>query len=246
MSHDAPTIDRELADSVSGTHRRALEKIFQHPLTHNLSWREVTSLFETIGIAEHRHNGELVLGMGDGQIFMKPAHGKDLAATEVMDVRRLLVRAGFAAKASEPVTRAGSAAPDVMVIIDHDGARIQVLDADSPATAAVETQHLRHQHIDRKHHDADREENYPADTRFFEAVAVAMPAIGRIFVIGHGKGQSNEASHLIAYLAQHHQDIDARISGNIVADLPHLTVPQLVKLARDGFETGPNEPVSDA
>lgn len=55
-------------------------------------------LFETIGTAEHQHNGDLMLRIGDDHLSLKRTRGKDLAATEVMDVRHLLVRAGWSDK----------------------------------------------------------------------------------------------------------------------------------------------------
>ena len=62
-----------------------------------------------------------------------------------------------------------------------------------------------------------------------------MSTGGRIVVISHGKGQSNEADHLSAYLQAHHKSIHARIVREIVADLPHLTTPELLTLGRNAF-----------
>ncbi len=116
------------------------------------------------------------------------------------------------------------------VIIDHAGARVVPVHRDADA-ATPEPQHLTHS-VDRSQHDTDRAENHPADTRFFEAVAAALAGSGRIVVIGHGTGQSNEAGHLMAYLAQHHPSVHARVAYQLTADLPHATLPQLLALAR--------------
>jgi hypothetical protein len=105
MSHDAPAIDFDHADALSGTHLRALEKVFQHPLSHNLSWREVNKLFATIGSVEQRHNGDRVLHIGSEQLILHSENGKDLNASEVMDLRHLLTSAGWAAKPDNPQTR---------------------------------------------------------------------------------------------------------------------------------------------
>lgn len=112
MTHDAPMIDHDLADGISGTHLRAPEKVFQHPLTHNLTLREVKHLFEAIGTAEVQHNSDLMLRIGDEHLSLKAGRGKDLDATEVMSVRHLLVRAGYSDKAIEPATQAAPASPD--------------------------------------------------------------------------------------------------------------------------------------
>jgi len=61
---------------------------------------------------------------------------------------------------------------------------------------------------------------------------------GEIVVIGHGKGQSNEADHLSAYLRAHHKETYARIVREIVADLPHMTTPELLDLGRHAFGPG--------
>ncbi len=128
-----------------------------------------------------------------------------------------------------------SAAPDLVIVIDHKDAR--VFPVGREAGASHELHHLLHQ-IDRTQHDADRAEAYPADTRFFDSVAAAVSGNGRIVVIGHGKGQSNEAGHLMAYLGKHHIGVLARVVREIVADLPHMTVPQLLSLARHALKLG--------
>lgn len=118
---------------------------------------------------------------------------------------------------------------DMVIAIDHAGARVVPLD--HAAGTPPETHRFSH-HIDRHQHDADRDETYPADMRFFESIAAAVTGARRIAVIGHGTGQSNEAAHLLAYLAKHHPDLRARVACDLSADLPHSTLPQLLALAR--------------
>lgn len=158
----------------------------------------------------------------------KRAGGKDLSVDDVMTMRHFLTRSGCAGGAApEP---AATAAPDLVVIIDHAEARVFPT-ASKDGARPQELHYLLHG-IDRTQHDVDREERYPADSRFFDAVAAAVSGDGRIVVIGDGKGQSNEADHLMAHLARHHSAVHARVAGEMVADLPHMTVPQLLSLAR--------------
>jgi hypothetical protein len=124
--------------------------------------------------------------------------------------------------------------PNFIVAIDHAGAKVfrtQAARAGAPAQdiAPDAALHFRHQ-IDREAHDADREETYPQDTAFFEQIAMACKPAGRIVLIGRGKGQSNEAHHLTAYLVTHHPDVAARILPALVADLSHITDAQLIEL----------------
>lgn len=224
------------------TDRKVLAQVFQHPLSHNLAWRETLALFKFIGAVEHAHDGDVVLRLGDQHQSFRYAHGKDLSAEDVMVLRHFLTRAGWTGGAvPEP---AAPAAPDLVVIIDHAGARIFPA-ATEDGTAPQELHHLLH-HITRTQHDADREEGYPADTRFFDAVAAALVGDGRIVVIGHGKGQSNEADHLMAHLARHHSATHARVAREIVADLPHMTVPQLLSLARHALQPAQDSAVPQA
>jgi hypothetical protein len=228
---------------VTGADRRTLDAIFRHPLSHGLSWRDVVLLMSAIGSAEERHNGEFMLSVGEERMPMRRPHNKDLTAPEVMALRHFLVRAGWSPDAAGTVKRdpapgaAGPEAPRLIIIIDHAGARvfrIDLADNDRHGITPFDPKHLLH-HIERKLHDADRDETYPEDTHFFDAVAAAASTGGEIVVIGHGKGQSNEADHLSAYLKVHHKEAYARIVGTLSADLPHLSVPELLELGRRAF-----------
>ena len=226
-----------LAATVTGADRRTLDAIFRHPLAHSLEWREIVSLFNAIGGSEEKHNGEFELRAGEHAMAMKKPHTKDVTGQEVMDLRHFLERSGWSptAKAQEPSAEA--TAPSLIIVIDHAGARVYKIERGPDGAHEVpanDSKHILHQ-LDRKTRDADRDETYPRDETFFEEVAQAVSTGGRIVVISHGKGQSNEADHLSAYLQAHHKSIHARIVREIVADLPHLTTPELLTLGRNAF-----------
>jgi hypothetical protein len=154
-----------------------------------------------------------------------------------MALRHLLSRAGWTpgAAPTKPDTPAGSA---IAIVIDHAGARIYDLPMDDARHTPHETHHLHHS-IDRKQHDADREETYPADHRYFDAIAKDVPEDARIVVVSHGKGQSNEGHHLLHYMEKHHHRLYAGIVSVILADLPHTSVSQQIQLARDALRAAP-------
>jgi hypothetical protein len=233
---DAPPPN--LSAAVTGAHRRTLDALFRHPLAHNLSWRDVVALFSAIGEADEKPNGEVVFSVGGERLAMKTPHHKDLTAPEVMDLRHFLTRAGWSPTPSAPSKAdAGALGQSLIVVIDHAGAKIYRIDwsvDDGRGAGAHDPRHLLH-HLERKARDADRDETYPRDERFFEQVADSLSGGGEIVVIGHGKGQSNEADHLAAYLQAHHKLTYARIVREIVADLPHLTTPELLDLGRHAF-----------
>lgn len=215
---------------------RVMARIFQHPMSHNLSWRETVALFDSVGAVDHAHNGDLVLVLGSEHQSFRPAYGKELSPDEIMALRHFLARAGWKEGAGWPEGRAPqdmATPPDnrQMVILDRAEARLYPITLAGHAKAALATHHLTHD-IDPKQHDADRAETYPADLVFFRAIATALGPIGTVVLISHGTGQSNEAGHFIAYLDHHDLPLRGRIMANLTADLSHISMAQCLDLAR--------------
>ncbi len=216
MPEDAALTLPDLAPAES----RILARVFQHPLTHNLTWREVERLFGALGSAAHAPNGHLVLTLGSERLTLDAAGNHPLEPEAVMALRHFLTEEGRA-----PVVPHD----DLVVVIDHAEARVYPLGA--PGPLPEELHHLLHS-TDRSQHDADREESFPADKRFFDAIAKAVAGKGRIVVIGHGTGQSNEAHHLMTWLGAHRAPVHARVACILTADLSHATLRQLMDDAR--------------
>jgi hypothetical protein len=81
---------------LSEHHRDTVEKIFSHPASGNIEWRQVLSLLEETGTVTAEHNGKLKVTLGpETEVFRAP-HGKDVDAQLVVDLRRMLKQAGFA------------------------------------------------------------------------------------------------------------------------------------------------------
>ena len=76
-------------------HRDTLEKIFRHPVSHNVEWRQVLSLLESVGTVETEHNGKLKVTLGPETEVLPAPHGKDVDVQTVVDLRRMLTNAGF-------------------------------------------------------------------------------------------------------------------------------------------------------
>jgi hypothetical protein len=72
-----------------------LEKLFRHPLSHNVEWREVLSLLSAIGTLEERRDGKFVLKLRSEPEIVERPKGKDLDADEVVELRRILRDAGY-------------------------------------------------------------------------------------------------------------------------------------------------------
>jgi len=81
---------------VHGHHRKTLEKILGHPAGGNVDWREVRSLLEAVGTVTEEQNGKVKVALGDETEVFQPPRGKDVDAQTIVDLRRMLTRAGFA------------------------------------------------------------------------------------------------------------------------------------------------------
>lgn len=207
---------------------RVMARIFQHPLSHNLSWRETVALFDSFGAVEHAHNGDLVLVLGGAHQSFRPAQGSDLTPDDIMALRHFLARAGWTERSAPIVPPQDS---PQMVVLDRAEARVYTIPASGHARAALATHHLTHD-IDTNQHDANRDETYPADTAYFAAIAKALGPVGGVVLISHGTGQSNESAHFIDYLDHHDLPLRGRIMANLTADLSHITVAQCLDLGR--------------
>jgi hypothetical protein len=80
---------------LNNRHRDTVEKIFRHPASGNVGWRQVLSLIEAIGTAEQQHNGKIRVTIGPETEVMTPSAGKDVDKQSLVDLRRMLEGAGF-------------------------------------------------------------------------------------------------------------------------------------------------------
>ena len=81
---------------VHGDHRATLERILRHPASGNIEWREVKALLDAVGATTEEHNGKLKVTLGGETEVLEPPRGKDIDAQLIVDLRRILRRAGLA------------------------------------------------------------------------------------------------------------------------------------------------------
>jgi len=88
---------------LSSSHQRTFDRIFQHPISHNLEWRDVHALLEDIGDVEKEHNGSLKVTRNGQTLFLHPTSKKDVTEMdEVMALRHFLEKSEVAsAEANE-------------------------------------------------------------------------------------------------------------------------------------------------
>jgi hypothetical protein len=84
-----------VSGELNNHHRDTLEKIFSHPSSGNLEWRQVLSLLEAVGTVEEEHNGKFKVTLGAETEMLRRPHGKDVDQQTVVDLRRMLKGAGL-------------------------------------------------------------------------------------------------------------------------------------------------------
>jgi len=77
-------------------HRDTVEKIFSHPSSGNIEWRQVKSLLQAVGTVTEQRNGKLRVTLGDETEVLQPPRGKDIDQQMIVDLRRMLRHVGLA------------------------------------------------------------------------------------------------------------------------------------------------------
>lgn len=219
--------------SLSGSHLRTYEKIFQHPVSHNLEWRELRSLLSHMGQVTEESNGHLDVTRNGHNLVLRRAQSKDLAdIDELMAVRRFLQLSDTAAPQVNPDGR-------LLVVISHHEARVfrSLIHGTAPET--VKSHGSRY-----LGHDADSKENsrgkeIPAAGSYFEPLAIALKAATRILLFGNGSGNTSEMDMFGTWLKKHHPELGKRIVGSIVVDEHHQSDGELLAKAREFFARVP-------
>jgi hypothetical protein len=87
-----------VTDELGSHHRDTLERILRHPAGGNIEWRQVRSLLEAVGDVTEEDNGRLSVTLGGETEVFDPPREKDVDKQMIVDLRRMLTAAGFAAE----------------------------------------------------------------------------------------------------------------------------------------------------
>ena len=86
---------------LTGSHLRTYERIFQHPISHNLEWHDVHALFKEMCHVEKESNGNLKVTRNGQSLVLHPTSDKDVTEMdEVMALRHFLERSDVTETAS--------------------------------------------------------------------------------------------------------------------------------------------------
>jgi len=76
-------------------HRDTLERIFRHPASGNIEWRQVEALLDAVGAVTEERGNELTVTLGGETEVLRRPHGKDVDEQMIVDLRRMLTNAGY-------------------------------------------------------------------------------------------------------------------------------------------------------
>jgi hypothetical protein len=221
--------------------RRTLETIFRHPVPRNLARSDAVHLIERLGTARQEPNGRLLLAIGEQRHVFHQSHEKELTAEDVAQLRKFLEAAGVTPSTVDVVEEdhaAESAAPDMVVAIDHHSARLFTIEGSSE-TARTLRPYDPHHFLHHLSHRQDRElrgQREPEEPSYYAQIAAALAPARRIVLLGHATGHSNAAAHLEEVLRAKHPEIHGRILATKEVDLSAITEPQLLAVALETLE----------
>ena len=179
-----------MTSQLSGSHQKTYERLFQHPMPHNLQWREVCSMFAAMPGAESsedEHGNLKVIRNGRAETFHRP-RGKDLDDTAaLMKMRHFLENSGV------PVAPAQTPGTHLLVVIDHREARIYSTEMHGAVPHKVVPYDPfgfgRSLHYNEDDADGHRK---PELRSFYEAVAKTLRGARQILLFGAGTGASRQ------------------------------------------------------
>ena len=218
-----------MQSTLTGHHKETYESIFRHPTSHNIEWRGLIAVFNQLGDVVEEPNGKLKFTR-NGQTITLHAQGKDVEIDEVMHIRR------FLDGSAKPLSDATSTSQDLVVVIDHAGAKIYRAGAEDKSPIHIEP--LDPSGHDRQVHNPQGDsggKQGPLRKLFYEAVAAKLEGADRILMVGDGHGASSEIAHLIETLKERHPDLHEKIIGEETMDLSHMTEPEIHAKALEVF-----------
>jgi hypothetical protein len=76
-------------------HRLTAQKLFGHPLCHNIQWHDVCSLLARFGDVHETHRGNWAVTVDGETTSFGSTRTRDLTEDQVVKVRRFLCSVGF-------------------------------------------------------------------------------------------------------------------------------------------------------
>jgi hypothetical protein len=86
-------VSSDPSNPLSHHHRETIDRIFQHPTSGNIEWRQVRSLLEAIGTVTEEHSGRIVVQFGGDRKTFHVPRDKDIPDEMIRELRVMLADA---------------------------------------------------------------------------------------------------------------------------------------------------------
>jgi len=83
---------------LDGRHQATVEKIFSHPVGHNIQWHDVLSLLQSLDAVAEVNGDRYTVTLGAETETFDAPRGHDIDEQQVVDLRRMLKGAGIGDK----------------------------------------------------------------------------------------------------------------------------------------------------
>lgn len=217
-----------------GSHLRTYERIFQHPLSHNLEWREVRTMLGRLGEVNEESNGHVAVVRNGHTLSLHRSHSKDITDVhELMEIRHFLERSET--PLSEPADQAGH----VLVVISHHEARVFPSTAHGTAPETVKSHDARYVGHAADSKETSRGKEIPSPGSYFEPLVAVLKGTGKILIFGGGAGNSSEMEVFLTWLKNHQPEVSGRVVGSVVVGEHQLSDGELLAKAREFFAGPP-------
>ena len=212
-----------------GPQQRTFDAIFHHPISRNLTWREVCSMLDAMNDVVQDVNGSALKLSRNGRmvILHRPVQKNFSDVQQLMGLRRFLEGSTL------PVPQPRADGVHLLVVIDHRLARIYKAELHGSVPQRIvpfdRNGAGRHLHYVEDESNGQRK---PELTSFYDAIARTLHGAEQILLFGGGTGASSAMEHLLNELDQHHKDLAERVVASLLIDQAHLTEDQLLAKAR--------------
>lgn len=215
---------------LKGSHLRTYKKIFQHPVSHNLEWREVQTMLGRLGQVNEEPNGHVAVIRNGHTLSLHRSHSKDITDIhELMEIRHFLERS------ETPLPPVADQGNQMLIVISHHEARIfhSVAHGTTPETVkSNESRYIGHAANSK---ETSRGKEIPAPGSYFEPLVASLKNAGKILIFGGGSGNSSEMEVFMTWLKKHHSELSGHIIGSVIVDEHQLSDGELLSKAREFY-----------
>ncbi len=217
--------------ALSHAHKKTYDAVFQHPMSHEVGWREIRGLLGEMGEVEEQANGNLKVTVGGKTVVLHSGRDKSLTdAGELMSLRHFL-RDAEEVGAEATVVDGES---NRLVVIDHREARVYSTEMHGAVAKRIKPMDSdRHLHYVQNDSNGQRK---PEQKQFYAAVIKALGTVGDVLVFGSSTGASSAMVHLMSVMRAEYPAVAKRVVGEVVIDAQHTSEEQLLAEARLFYE----------